>query len=100
MSKFMYLYRGHEVEMSPEFGAAWGAWAGKVGAGLVDEGAPFATSGVVVDDGSTAKATNFTGYTIIEAPNLASAQALTTGHPLLSAKAGKQSIEIFELGAM
>jgi hypothetical protein len=100
MSKFMYLYKGPASEMSEEQGAAWGAWMGQVGAALVDMGAPFAGGTVVVDDGSTGKLSNFTGYSIVEATNLQAAEALTKGNPVWAGKKGQYSIEIFELGTM
>jgi len=108
MSKFIYLYRGPATPMD-QFTeeriaaetAAWGAWMGKVGSSLVDGGAPFAgPSTAVKDDGAAAAASDLTGYTIVEAPNLDAAQALTAGHPFLSEGKGRFSLEIFELGTM
>ena len=97
MSKFIYIYKGPFMEMTPEQGAAWGAWMGKLGASLVDQGAPCGKGDVVVDDGSSAKISNTTGYTIVEAANLKAATALTKGHPLLAGNKGLHRIEIFEL---
>lgn len=100
MSKFIYLYKGPRMEMTPEQGAAWGAWMGKLGASLIDQGAPFGSGSVVVDDGSSAKISDLTGYTLIEAADLQAAKALTAGNPLLADKKGQQMIEIFELVEM
>lgn len=108
MSKFIYLYKGPATpmdqftdELAAEQTAAWGAWMGKVGSALVDGGAPFAGGGTsIVDDGSTAGATDLTGYTIVEAADLAAAKALTEGHPFLTEGKGRFSLEIFELGSM
>jgi hypothetical protein len=100
MSKFIYIYRGPVAEMSEEDGAAWGAWMGKLGSSMLDMGAPFGHGTVVVDDGSTSKLLNLTGYTIVEAADLTAAAALTNGNPLLLGNKGLYSIEIFELIAM
>ena len=100
MTKFIYLFKGPAADMSEEMGAAWGAWMGKVGSALVDEGAPFGAGGVVVDDGSMATLTNLSGYTIVEADSLEAAKALTQGNPLLAGNFGQLSIEIFELAQM
>lgn len=102
MSKFIYLYKGPAMtgEMSAEQGAAWEAWMGKMGASLIDVGAPFGSGTVVVDDGSSAKLSNCNGYSVVEAADLKSAVALSKGNPLLLGNKGQYSIEIFELIAM
>lgn len=85
------------MEMTPEQGAKWGVWMGEIGAALLDEGAPCAGGTVVVDNGSSAKTSNVTGYSIIEAADLKAATALTKGNPLLSGNKGLYSIEVLEL---
>jgi hypothetical protein len=107
MAKFIYLYRGPATPMSdltPEQGAermaAFGAWMERVGAALVDVGSPFGTSASVRDDGTEGPAGDLTGYTIVEADDLAAAKALTTGLPFLSNGDGKHAVEIFELMPM
>ena len=104
MAKFIYLYRGPATAMSdltPEQGAArmaaFRAWMDKVGTGLVDVGSPFGSSASVRDDGAEGTAGDLTGYTIIEAEDLAAAKALTDGLPFLSNGDGKCAVEIFEL---
>jgi hypothetical protein len=104
MAKFMYLYRGPATPMSgltPEQGAkrmaAFGAWMKKAGTALVDAGSPFRSSTSVHDDGHEGAAGDLTGYTIVEARDLAEAKALTEGLPFLSDKDGKHAVEIFEL---
>jgi hypothetical protein len=104
MAKFIYLYRGPATSMSdltPEQGAermaAFGAWMEKAGAALVDVGCPFGTSASVRDDGTKGAAGDLTGYTIVEADDLAAAKALTDGLPFLSGSDGKCAAEIFEL---
>jgi hypothetical protein len=107
MAKFIYLYRGPATPMSdltPEQGAertaAFSAWMEKVGAALFDIGSPFGTSASVRDDGTEAAAGDLTGYTIVEAGDLAAAKALTDGLPFLSGSDRKCAVEIFELLAM
>lgn len=97
MSKFIYLYKGPFKEMTPEEGAAWGAWMGNAGSALVDQGSPCGGGTVVVDDGSSGKISNITGYSIVEAKDLKAATALTKGHPLLSGNKGLYSVEVLEL---
>ncbi|MCZ2402554.1 hypothetical protein IV498_04990 [Paenarthrobacter sp. Z7-10] len=104
MSKFIYIYRGPATpmdefteEQSAEQTAARETWMGKVGPALADGGAPFGARTAVVDDGTTADASDLQGYTIIEAENLDAAKALTEGHPFLSDGHGKFSLKIFEL---
>ena len=104
MATFIYLYRGPAPELTPEQqserNAAFGAWMEKVGAALVDVGSPFGTSASVRDDGTEGTAGNLTGYSIVEADDLATAKALTDGLPFLSGSDGNCAVEIFELLAM
>ena len=104
MSKYIMIYKGEATDtadMSEEDAAAvlakWGAWMEKVGPALSDVGSPFGPGTSVVDDGSTGAAISLTGYSIVEADDLAGAQALTEGHPYLSEGEGNFSIELFEL---
>jgi YCII-related domain-containing protein len=104
MSKFIYLYKGPATPMdqfTPEQSAAqteaWGAWIGRVGPAMVDIGNPFGSGAAVVDDGSTATASDLNGYSIVEAENLEAAKAFSQGHPFLSEGSGKYRLEIFEL---
>jgi hypothetical protein len=104
MAKFMYLYRGPAASMSDltleqgaERMAAFRAWMERAGAALVDIGCPFGASASVRDDGAQGTAGDLTGYTIVEAGDLAAAKALTEGLPFLSGTDGKCAVEIFEL---
>ena len=104
MSKFMMIYKGEATDMADmteEEGAAvmakWGVWMEKVGAALIDVGTPFGPGSSIVDDGSTGPVVGLTGYSIVEADNLAHAGAMTESHPYLSEGAGNYSIELFEL---
>ena len=93
MPRFMLVYKGEATDMSemtPEQGAAvmaqWGVWMGKVGSGAA-----------VVDDGSSGAAAAASGYSIVEANDMAGAKALTAGHPYLTDGKGAFAIDIFEL---
>jgi len=101
MARFMYLYRGPLPDLTPEQGAertaAFGAWMEKVGVALVDNGSPFGSSASVRDDGTEGTTGDLSGYTIVEADDLAAAKALTDGLPFLSDSDAKCAVEIFEL---
>ncbi|HUA13030.1 MAG TPA: YciI family protein [Candidatus Sulfotelmatobacter sp.] len=104
MKKFILLYKGPATpmdQMSEEQNKtqmqAWQAWAGKAGSGLVDMGSPMANGSAVVDDGSSSTASDLNGYSIIQAEDMNAAKAMLEGHPFLSDKSGKFSIEVFEL---
>ena len=104
MAKFMMVYKGEATDMSqmtPEQGAEvmakWGVWMAKVGPALADIGAPFGPAASVVDDGTIGAAMAATGYSIVEADDLAAASALADGHPYLSEGNGNYAIDVFEL---
>ncbi|HSX47953.1 MAG TPA: YciI family protein [Candidatus Nanoarchaeia archaeon] len=105
MTKFILLYNGPATpaeEMTKEqidkVMAGWGSWMEKVGNGIVDIGLPMNSKGrAVVDDGSEGTVTDLQGYTIIQAEDMDGAVALVDGHPFLSDKTGKFSVEVFEL---
>jgi hypothetical protein len=108
MAKFILLYKGPatpQSEITPEVGAqlqqSWDAWMGKVSASLVDGGAPFTgASTAVVADGTTRSASDLTGYTIIEAPDLETAKTLVGGNPFLEDGSSRFAVEVYELGTM
>lgn len=104
MPQFMMVYRGEATDMSDmseEEAAAvmakWGAWMQKVGAALSDVGSPFGPGSSLVDDGSRSAPASLTGYSIVEATDLAGAEALADGHPYLSEGSGNYAIDIYEL---
>ena len=66
-------------------------------AGSSTKGQPMAKGESVVDDGSEGKALQLSGYSIIQAEDMASAKELVDGHPFLSDKTGAFSVEVFEL---
>jgi hypothetical protein len=92
MAKFMVLYTGGMgMAASPEeqekIMAEWGEWYGRVGAAIVDGGAPFGEAkhltGGPVGDGPLGT-DPATGYTVVEADSLDAAAALCEGHPHLN----------------
>jgi hypothetical protein len=107
MAKFLYLYRGPATPMedfTPEQGAeqmaAWGAWMVRVGSALVDAGSPFGARASVADDGTSPEPGDLTGYSIVEAADLAGARDLLSAHPFLSEGKGRFTIDVFELVPM
>lgn len=104
MSRFMMVYRGEATDMadmSQDEAAAvmakWGEWMGKVGPAMVDMGTPFGPGASMVDDGTSGTAVSLTGYSIVEAADMAAAQALADGHPYLSEGKGDYAIDLFEM---
>jgi hypothetical protein len=100
----MMVYKGEATDvadMSQEESAAvmakWGAWMQRVGPALVDMGSPFGPGESVVDDGSGGTAVSLTGYSIVEADDMAAARALTDDHPYLSDGTGEFAIDLYEL---
>jgi hypothetical protein len=104
MPKFMMVYKGDATDMadmSEEEASAvtakWGQWMEKVGPALTDLGTPFGPGTSLVDDGSSGSAVSLTGYSIVEAADLAAARGLADGHPYLSDGNGDYAIDIYEL---
>jgi len=67
---------------------AWGAWFGTLGAAVVDGGNPVGKSSTVLPDGSLVSdggPNPVSGYSLIEASNLAHAHRKARGCPLLQA---------------
>lgn len=103
MSNFVLIYHRPPLPAdapppTPEWMEAnmneWMAWAGRVGPAMVDFGRPLA-GGVRVDpDGSGASRLEVAGYSIVEAPDLDAALALTEGHPHFAMPGA--SIEVHE----
>lgn len=104
MPKYIMIYKGEATdtadmteEQAADVMAKWGAWMEKVGPALADVGTPFGPGTSVVDDGSTGTPVSLSGYSIVEAADLAGATALADGHPYLSEGSGHYAIEIFEM---
>jgi hypothetical protein len=94
MGKFVLAYQGGAMAETEEAQqasmAAWGQWFGSLGNAVVDGGAPFGASAAV--GGGQAKA-GLTGYSILQADDLASAVKLAEGCPIV---ADGGSVEVYE----
>jgi hypothetical protein len=98
MAKFVLAYRGGSV---PESEAdqqatmqAWMGWFGSLGDSVVDGGNPFGASKTRTADGSADGAPSaLTGYSIVEAADLAAATELAGGCPVLE---GGGSVDVYE----
>lgn len=103
MGHYVLIYVGGDAPQSEAEGeavmAAWVAWFTTLGAAVVDPGNPFGPSAAVTPDGTAGVATTSgaTGYSIIEAPDLASATELARTCPHLSANG---TVEVFETFAV
>lgn len=104
MGKFILLYKGQASDMSQMSEEqqkavmdGWNDWMGKVGDALTNVGNPFGQGASMVDDGSDGSPVPMSGYSIIQADDLAGAKQLCEGHPFLSEGKGNFSIELFEL---
>lgn len=106
MAKFVLIYTGgsgmaEDPAKQQEIMAAWGAWYGKMGAAIVDGGAPFAASkhlaGKGVQDGPLGD-TPATGYTVITADSLDAAAAACEDHPHLAHGGQVQVFETIDMG--
>ena len=93
MTKFMFIYHSPPApadapewtpeQMQEEMGK-WMAWAGRVGQGMLDFGAPLAGGTRVTSDGTSSSDRQVTGYSLIEADDMEAALALAEGHPHLA----------------
>jgi hypothetical protein len=85
MGRYVLVYQGGAMAETEEAQqaamAAWGAWFGKLGAAVVDGGAPFGASGAV---GGGASRTGLTGYSVLEADDLDAAVDLAGGCPIIA----------------
>lgn len=90
MTKFLVNYLGAKVgtfqwEMSDAessaFMQAWGDWAEKHKAQIVDDGAPCGKTKLVTKDGISDSKNAITGYTIVEADTHDSAAQMFSDHP-------------------
>lgn len=104
MKKFILLYIGPVTpleqmtkEQTDKVNLGWKNWMERVDGAVVDMGAPMTGGRALVDDGSVGSVALINGYTIIQADDMDNALKLIEDHPFLSEKAGKFSIEIFEL---
>lgn len=92
MAKFLLVYHGGSAPTNPTEAKkvmdAWGAWLGSLGAAVIDGGNPVGKSSTVRSDGSLSDdggANPASGYSLIEAANLAEAHKKARGCPILAA---------------
>jgi hypothetical protein len=98
MSNYLFAYRGGGMADTEEARqavmAAWGAWFGELGSAIVDPGNPFAGSSAVSSGGvGEAAGSGLTGYSVVQADDLATASELAKGCPVLS---GGGSVDVYE----
>jgi hypothetical protein len=104
MKKFVVLYLGPKAaqeqmqESSPEAAQegmkAWMEWAQRAGDGIVDMGNPLGAGKEITATGTSDSSTGVAGYGILQADDLAGAQALLDGHPHLMMPGA--SIQVYE----
>jgi hypothetical protein len=104
MKKFIVLYLGPKAaqeqmqESSPEAAQegmkAWMEWAQRAGDGIVDMGNPLGAGKEITATGTSDSSTGVAGYGILQADDLAGAQALLDGHPHLMMPGA--SIQVYE----
>lgn len=90
MAKFLFVYHGGKHATEPADAKAqmdaWGAWFGSMGAAVIDGGNPVGPSSTVKADGSLADgggANPASGYSLIEASDLADAHKKAAACPIL-----------------
>jgi hypothetical protein len=94
-AEFMAAMAGMSAEQMAEGMKPWMTWAEASGEGLVDMGTPLGGGLKLSSSGSVPSDRDVTGYSIIQAENMAAAEAMMQGHPHLMA-ADSCSIEIHE----
>lgn len=97
MGKYVLVYRGGEMAAPEEqeaVMAAWGAWFGSLGSAVIDGGAPFGASAAVEGD----VVAQLTGYSILEAADLAAATAMAAGCPIRTSGGCVEVYEALDLG--
>ena len=96
MNKFMFLHKGF-VTPTPEIGRSWMEWFSQVGDSMADSGNPM-TGGVEVTPDKVNEielgAESFTGYSIVNAENMAAAVEVAKTNPMIT------SVVVYELARM
>ena len=99
MGKYVLAYRGGGMAETDEAQqaamAAWGAWFGSLGNAIVDGGAPFGPSTKV---GGGAAGSGLTGYSILQADDLAGAVKLAEGCPVIKDGGSVDVYETIDVG--
>ncbi|MCA0920528.1 YciI family protein [Pseudooceanicola nanhaiensis] len=104
MPHFLYIYRGDtsQIPTTPEEQqaamAAWGVWMAGLGAALIDPGNPVGKSSFVSETGVSPEVPNPSfGYSIVEAPDLATACEMATGNPMVTGSGGVEVAQIIPM---
>lgn len=92
MAKYLFVYHGGGARPSSQAEVkkimdAWGAWFGSMGTAVVDGGNPVGKSSTVKSDGSISDdggSNPASGYSLIEAKDLADAHRKARGCPILA----------------
>jgi len=91
MTKYLFIYHGGKNPSKPadvkKVMDAWGTWFGTMGTAVVDGGNPVGKSSTVKADGSIASdggPNPASGYSLIEAKDLADAHRKARGCPILA----------------
>ncbi|MDA1073977.1 MAG: hypothetical protein O3A63_04345 [Proteobacteria bacterium] len=106
MTKYLLAYHGGGMPESEDAQAqtmqAWGAWFQKLGASVIDGGAPTGASLTVNPNGSSdtgGGANPVSGYNLIDAANLEEAAEKAKGCPILASGGTIEVCETFDPGA-
>lgn len=104
MAKYLFVYHGGKNPETEEEVAQvmddWGNWFGTMGAAVIDGGNPVGQSSTVNPDGSVTDnggANPATGYSLIEANDLADAVAKARGCPILKAEGSVELAEAIDM---
>ena len=97
MKTFILFYKGPPTPPDASH-EQWPDWFRKVGDQLIDRGSPMQNGLTLHKDGSTSdSATNYNGYSIIQAKNLDEALNLLKDNPFLTLGTEDFTVELFEL---
>jgi len=101
MPQFLYIYHGDAsgIPSTPEAQEAamqaWGVWMEKLGPALVNPGEPVGKSKSVTATGVVDDVANAAfGFSIVEAPDIATACEMAKGNPMVT---GGGSVEVAEI---
>ena len=105
MPKYMLTYHGEmrmeDMPTDPEaiqaVMAEWDAWYRGMGDALVDGGAPISMSTAIDANGSVDAPAMLSGYTVIQADDMAAATAIAQGSPVLPNGHAVQISECMEM---
>lgn len=102
MKKFVFLYKGNgsaPAGSQEETMKAWMDWFTELGAIVVDGGNPFNDGGQAVTKNGVSEinqSSAVTGYTIVNAQDMAAAVEIAKGCPVHLQEGGVASVEVFE----